>query len=648
MTETSNRALSRSVFEFGPFRLEPAEGRLTKDGAPVHVTPKALDLLVALATRPGRLVTKEELVAEVWPDTFVEEGNLAVNMTRLRQVLNDDTGQQYIETVPKRGYRFVAPVREIVAGQDAPAAAPPPESAIAAGPLPQSEPAAAPPGPPVTARPAVPANSMWPGAVASVLIVLAGAGAAYAWRTSHPPGAAGPVQSLVVTRFSSIAASAGQPHLEMGIPDALTTRLASLRQLRVPPTAVLRADEDPFATAARLGVDAVLTGSVQRDGDQLRVTAQLSRSADHAQLWAGRFDQKFTDVFAVEDALAERIASSLITNLSSTERASLRRRETPNAAAYDLYLKGRELWNRRTPESIRSAISLYQDAIALDGGFVLAQAGLADAYSITASGLPGLTRYPLARAAARRAVELDDRSADAHNALAFVTYKSEWKWAEAEREFKRAIELNPNFVLAHHWYGEMLGLIGRSDDARAEFRRAQELDPLSVAVRVDFARMLTRLGRARDALQLVDEGLAVNPAELRLYRERALALFAQGRNAEAVDNMLRYRTLAGTSADDLTLLRSAMASGGVRGYRLQEVEILRRQLKAGGAWPYGLATALALGYAGLSDRDQTIEWLQRCADTLEDGALGMKQGREYDFVRDDPRFRALYRRLGLP
>ena len=633
-------ALPRSVLEFGPFRLEPAESRLTKDGVPVHVTPKALELLVALATRPGRLVSKDELVAEVWPDTFVEEGNLAVNMTRLRQALNDDTGQTYVETVPKRGYRFVAAVREINAEGPAALAGELRETSPA---IPKGVVSPIPSTAERTTRRAV-GYSAW--LATAALVVTAVLGATYIARPR--PASTGPVQSLVVTRFSSIAGATGQGHLELGIPDALTTRLASLRQLRVPPTAALRVDEDPFATATRLGVDAVLTGSVQRDGDQLRVTAQLSRVEDRSQLWAGRFDQRFTDIFAVEDALAERIASSLVTNLSSTERASLRRRETPNAAAYELYLKGRELWNRRTPESIRSAISLYQDAIALDSGFVLAHAGLADAYAITASGLPGLTRYPLARAAARKAVELDDNSAEAHNALAFVTYKSEWKWAEAEREFKRALALNPNLALARHWYAEMLGLIGRYDDAEAEFRRARELDPLSVAVRVDFARMLTRRGRTTDALQLIEEGLAVNPAELRLYRERSLALVAMGREAEGIESLLRYRTLAGTSAEDLALLRSAMASGGLRGYRLQEVEILRRQLKAGGAWPYGLATALAIAYGALGDREATIEWLQRCADTLEDGALGMKQGREYDFIRDDPRFQAIYRRLGFP
>ena len=567
---------SRTILEFGPFRLEPAERRLSKGGEPVHVTPKALELLVALASRPGRLVTKDELVAEVWPDTFVEEGNLAVNMTRLRQVLNDETGQTYVETVPKRGYRFVAAVREIAAQEPAPA--PPPGETRPASPAPEH----------VTRSPSSLAATtgtrtkyMW--FATAAVAVIAVVGVTYFLRLR--PAAAGTVQSLVVTRFTSISPASGQSHLELGIPDALTTRLASLRQLRVPPTAVLRAGEDPFETARRLGVDAVLTGSVQRDGDQLRVTAQLSRASDRSQLWAGRFDQPFTDIFTVEDGLAERIASSLITNLSSTERASLRRRETPNAAAYELYLKGRELWNRRTPEAIRSAITLYQDAIALDSGFVLAHAGLADSYAITASGLPGLTRYPLAKAAARRAVELDDRSADAHNALAFVTYKSEWKWAEAEREFKRAIELNPNLVLARHWYAEMLGLIGRYDDAAAQFRRARELDPLSVAVRVDFARMLTRQGALTESLQLIEEGLSVNPAELRLYRERALALFAMGRDAEGIENLLRYRTLAGTSAEDLTLLRNAYAKGGVRGYRLQEVEILRRQLKAGGTWP---------------------------------------------------------------
>lgn len=613
------------VLEFGPYCLEPAESRLTRDGRQVHLTPKALELLVALATRPGRLVTKEELVAEVWPDTFVEEGNLAVNMTRLRQALNDDSGQSFIETVPKRGYRFVAAVR-----------------AIDAAPAPADAPVATVPAALVRQRPG---SFLWLGLAAVVVVAIAGA--AYMQRAPASPSKDS-VQSLVVTRFSSIDAANTQGHLELGIPDALTTRLASLRQLRVPPTAALKPEEDPFSTATRLGVDAVLTGSVQRDGDQLRVTAQLSRVSDRAQLWAGRFDQPFTDIFAVEDSLAERIASSLVTNLSSTERAALRRRETPNAAAYELYLKGRELWNRRTPESIRSAISLYQDSIKLDPNFVLAHAGLADAYSITASGLPGLTRYPLARAAARKAIELDDSSADAHNALAFVTYKSEWKWADAEREFRRAIELNPNLVLAHHWYGEMLGLIARYDDAETQFRRARDLDPLSVAIVVDYARMLTRRGRLDDSLRMIDEGLAVNPAELRLYRERSLALIAMGRDAEGIEALMRYRTLAGTSPGDLALLKNAWDTGGLRGYRLQEIEILRRQLKAGGTWPYGLATALAIGYGALQDKDATIEWLTRCADTLEDGALGMKQSHDYDFVRDDPRFQAVYKRLNFP
>jgi len=628
---------ARSSFEFGPFRLEPQESRLTKAGIPVSITPKALELLILLVSRAGQLVTKEEMIAAVWPETFVEEGNLAVNMTRLRQALHDESGQNYIETVPKRGYRFVAPVRDNAAEPTPPLAPPastPPVTAVTGEPAPT-----------VVAWPAETRpmwRRWWSGAVALVAI----AAVAYAmWPETSDPSA--PVQSLVVTRFASIATTA-QPHLELGIPDALTTRLATLRQLRVPPTAALRDGEDPFATATRLGVDAVLTGSVQRDGDHLRVTAQLSRVSDRSQLWAGRFDQPFTDIFSVEDALAERIASSMITNLSSTDRASLRRRETPNAAAYELYLKGRELWNRRTPESIRSAIALYQEAIALDQGFVLAHAGLADAYSITASGMPGLVRYPLARAAARKAVELDAASAEAHNALAFVTYKSEWKWSEAEDHFKRAIEMNPNLVLARHWYAEMLGLIGRYDDAEVQFRRARELDPMSVALRVDFARMLTRRGRTSESMLLIEEGLAVNPAELRLYRERALALFAQGRDQEGAENLIRYRTLAGTAAADLELLKQALAQGGVRGYRLQEIEIFRRQIKAGGTWPYGVATALAIGYATLGDRENALQWLERCADTLEDGVMGIKQGPEYDFLRDDPRFQALYRRLNFP
>ena len=223
----------------------------------------------------------------------------------------------------------------------------------------------------------------------------------------------------------------------------------------------------------------MLTGSLQREGDRLRVTAQLSRASDRRQIWAQQYDEKFTDIFAIEDAIAGRVATSLVTDISLRDRATLTRRETRNPDAYDLYLRARDQWALRTAATVRTSIRMYQQAIAIQADFALAYAGLADSYNLAVSGIAPLTRAPLAKAAAERALALDPLSAEAHTALAFQDYKFEWKWKEADREFRRAIELNPRYTLAHHWYGEFLKLLMRHDESIREFRKAMELDPFS-------------------------------------------------------------------------------------------------------------------------------------------------------------------------
>jgi TolB-like protein len=479
---------------------------------------------------------------------------------------------------------------------------------------------------------------------AALLAGLAIAAGVLVFRTDR---AAFEIRSLVVMPFASFDPSSRQLHLELGMANALAARLAGVETLRVPPAVAVRAGEDPIAAGRRLAVDAVLTGSVEHRDDRLRLKAALVRVRDGRALWSAEFDDPFTSIFEVEDTIAERIAAGVVSNLTEKNRASLRRRETQSPEAYEIYLKGRERWARRTPDSIRTAIALYQEAIKLDARFALAHAGLAESYAVTASGLSAVVRFPLAKTAAATAIALDDRLAEAHNVLGFLAYKADWNWDLAERQFTRAIELDASFPLARHWFAEMLGLIGRSDESAAQFERAQALDPLSAAIRADFARMWTRAGKPEEALRLAGDGLVIDPNEFRLHRERGLALVRLGRDAEAYDSFLRYRALVGTSVDDLTALRDAHARGGLRGYRLREIEMLRRQLQAGGTWPFGLATALATAYGAVGDRVETLQWLERCLNQKEDGALGMKVNREFDFLRDDPSFQSLMRRVGF-
>lgn len=611
---------SSRVYAFGPFRLDAAEARLLRDGRPLTVNAPALAALEALLKRPGRLVPNQILIAEAWPSPAAGDADLAATIAELRHALKDDTGENYIETVARSGYRFIAPVRGSASDIAEPAmghAAPTPAARRSRGPL-----------------------ATLAAALVAGLVIAAGV---YAVRVRTPLE----IRSLVVMPFSSFDPASRQPHLELGMAHALAARLAGVETLRVPPAIAVRAGEDPIVAGRRLTVDAVLTGSVEHRDDRLRVSAALVRVHDARQLWSAAFDEPFTSIFDVEDTIAERIAASVVSNLTEKNRASLRRRESRSPEAYEIYLQGRERWARRTPDSIRTAIALYQEAITLDASFALAYAGLAESYAVTASGLSAVVRFPLAKAAAATAIALDDRLAEAHNVRGFLAYKADWNWDLAEREFTRAIELDASFPLARHWFAEMLGLIGRSDESAAQFERAHALDPLSVAIRADFARMSTRAGKPEEALRLTGDGLVIDPNEFRLHRERGLALVRLDRDAEAYDSFLRYRALVGTSVDDLTALRDAHARGGLRGYRLREIEMLRRQLRAGGTWPFGLATALATAYGAVGDRVETLQWLERCLNQKEDGALGMKVNREFDFLRDDPSFQSLMRRVGF-
>jgi TolB-like protein len=487
-----------------------------------------------------------------------------------------------------------------------------------------------------------PARARW--LVAAGVAALTLAAAIPIWRLSTAP-LPGAIGSLLVTPLDGFA-EPSQAHLERGLADAIITRLAGLPGLRVPPLAAIKAGEDPFDAANRLGVDVVLTGSVQRSGDQLRITAQLARRSDRTQIWAARFDEPFTDIFTVEDAIAERVASNLMTTLSAKDHAALTRRETQNAEAYDLYLRGREEWARRTSESVHTAIRMYENAIALDPNFALAYAGLADSYNLTASGLPVEIRFPRARAAVEKALALDPRSAEAHTALAFYDYKFEWKWAQADREFKRSIDLNPNYALAHHWYGELLKLEMRHDESIQEFRRAMAVDPFSIPVRYDYILALLNARRTADARAVLDDSLTIDPTAPRLLAVSAEVLTAEGRIDEAVDARLRGQLISGTPEAEIVALRAAYRAGGLHAMKATSLERLLARLSV---QPMaGAASALAQAYADVGDdREQTLRWLERSTDLREDAPLLMKTAL-FDVVRGDPRFQALVRRVGMP
>ncbi len=472
----------KPTFDFGEFRLNTAERSLKSSGHPVALAPKALDVLIVLVENHGRIVERNDLMRKVWPDTFVEDNNLAFNISVLRKLFGESgTSPRYIETVPKRGYRFVAEVREAVSMAPGPAPEqpgtidPPDESPADKSKAVKTKPRAL---PRLVLR--------W---AAAMLVVTASVLA-----TAHFIAPEDALDSLAVLPFRALDTASTDESLEVGLTDALITRLSRSLSIPVRPVAaVLRYRdrlEDPLASGRALKVDAILEGTFQKHDGMIRSSVRLLRSRDGKVLYAGVFDQQVSELFRLEDALSTELAGALILKLaaSKTGRATPAQR---NPTAYAAYLKGRYWWSQRTRESIHHAIDYFHEAIAADPTDALAYAGLADAYLLLpgVERIPASTMMPLARAAAERAIQIDPDLAEAHASLGLLAENYDLDWAAAEREFSTAIRLNPNYPTGRHWYAEYIGTMGRIGESEAQFERARNLDPLSAAIPADEAKI---------------------------------------------------------------------------------------------------------------------------------------------------------------
>ncbi len=605
------------VYAFGPYILEPAQWRLRQGDRVVALPPKALALLLLLVEKHGTLVTKDEVLAKVWAGTFVEEGNVAFYVAMLRKVLSEPADTTYIETIKTRGYRFVAPVVVRSPGQD-----------IAQEPPPVAVPERS------YRRPAF--------AVAALVLAAVASGVLAARFRSES------IDSVVVMPFHAIAPAGDQAYLEFGMAESIALRLGNVPALRVPPLAAVRRDEDPFEAGKRLGTQAVLTGAIQRSGERVLITTQLSRVSGGDRLWSWSFDTTTGEILTVENEIAERIAVRLGRELRDADRARLTRRDTASGEAYDLFLQGRERWRTRTPESVKQAIGLYEKAIAIDPQFSRAYAGLADCYNIAMSGLPPDYRYPRAKENAEKAIALDPDSAEAHASLAFMRYKFEWRWQDADDEFRLAIKLNPRYELAHHWYGEFLGLMDRTDEAIAELKRALELDPLSLAVRADMVRPLLRARRLADARRVLEDGLQIDRNWYGFPLMMADVLALEGRDRESAEQTWRSMTLRGVPGDEIDELRTAFEQGGMpEMIRAQIRQLLRQDVARKSSASLFTAQSLSFAYGRLGDRGEALRWLEISIDRREDAPLHMLTNWAYESIHDDPRFVQMLERLNL-
>lgn len=610
-----------SATRFGPFRLDAAARVLWRGVDVVPLTPKAVELLQVLVESSGRVVAKEDLMARVWPDTFVEEANLSHHIYKLREALGEqEDGSKYIETLARRGYRFVAKVE---VDDAAPAPVPDPPA------LPTAMAASQP--------------WTWKVAAAGLVIVVAAAGLVLAMAKGRTASPAVP-RAVAVLPFLALTPADHDEALELGMANAVITRLTNVPSLSVRPTSAVlpysAPSRDPIAAGREQQVDAVVDGKIQRSDGRVRVTVQLLQVVDGRPIWAATFDQKADGVFAIQDAISEQIVQSLQRRFVEPQRDASSRHETPDMAAYDAYLRGVYYNSTWSGDGFVKGAQYLQEAVTRDPNFAQAWGALAFAYSELAfTDLSTEDARRKARAYAERAIALDNTVIQAHQALVNVGQYYEWDWAAAERECKVLLQIAPGDARSHQMYGWFLSLMGRFDEGLAEARRAQALDPRALDI---------------NAVVMMNRAWSRHPDEALIEAQRALELHPEARGRQN-PWLGQLHVLAGRFPEAISAYEKSDVPDVIRlgylGYayaRAGRRDDARRVLTDLQGRTVVPAFQIAGIHAGLGDIDGAMTWLEKAYDEHSPWMSWLLITAELDPVRNDPRFHALMHKVGFP
>ena len=693
------------IYEFGPFRVDPLRRVLLRETNEVRLPAKSFEILLVLLEEKGRLVEKDELMRRVWPDAVVEENNLTVNMSALRKSLGESPrDHRYLVTVPGRGYQFVADVRqhggeragkseqeanqgvtEVISepgvrdeeaehlsfsgadlGSKPKQASHSPTNVAASNRGLQAGSA----GSPAEhlgwrARPLGVADihttssaeyivgeikrhkyaalSVLAALLATTMIV------AYFAYSRHSAGSDKTgISSLAVLPFANKSDDPNAEYLSDGISESLINSLSQLPGLKV----IARSstfkykgkDVDPQEVANALGVEAVLTGRVLQRGDGLIISVELVNASDKTQMWGEQYDRKMSDLLAIQREIAHEIVEKLKLKVSGEEKGPAKH-YTESNEAYQLYLKGRFYWNKRTAEALKKSIEYFNQAIDKDPSFALAYAGLADCYVVPANRLPPREAMPKAKAAALRALELDETLAEAHASLGRVFAAYDWDWTSAQKEYKRAIELNPRYAVAHQWYGGYLAIMGRSDEAIAERKRAVELEPLSPIINFELGLAFYYARDYDQAIEQFKKTLELDQNFPAAHNFLPAAYEQKGMYSEAIAEFKKAIPLTGKS--EWTLSKAGLGHVYAVTGKKSEARTVLDELKRASAQEYVPANSIALIYAGLGEKDQAFAWLDKAYEQRTFQMQWIKIDPRWDSLREDPRFKDLMRRVGL-
>lgn len=612
-------------YTFGDYRLDVAESQLWRNGELVALTPKAYEVLVLLLEHPGHLISKEEFLQKVWAGSFVEENNLADNVSTLRKILGDDPKNPvFIETIPRRGYRFIGQVN-------------PEEAATTKQRLFSKH------------------RALAAGLIGATIITVGFLTYSLLQNraTVNPP-----LRSIAVLPFKPLIVNSQDEYLEFGLADALITKLGNVKNVSVRPTSSMLQYGERALAPLQVGheqrVDAVLVGQFQKLNEHIRLTVQLVRVSDGAVVWAQTFDDRLTNIFVVQDTMSTEIARALRVQLSGEERQRILKRDTASVKAYDYYLRGRYSFSKWTREGIEKAIEYYQLAAETDPNYAAPVAALSKCYHVLGMYYesPG-EMFPKAKYFAQKAVEMDSALGEAWSSLGLAK-SNEWDWIGAAAALRTSVEVNPTYAEGHEIYAHMLMFVGTMDDAIEEMKKARAIDPLSPSILGGLANFFYNARRYDEAIELYRNMLELYPSRPDVHTGLALAYAKNSQANEALAEINTAFNLSGEEANGPAFQLDVAVVYALIGRTAEAQQIVHKiekaanlEAKKGDTVRYFPTLGVARVYAALGEPDKAFEWLEK-AYQEHTGALALiKVSPDYDALRNDSRHSKLLEILHL-